>query len=164
MADIFKLCPIVAKHQAEHNDTINLDWLREHVKGCEECQHIMAVMAQMLAEDEEAPPYGLQPRYHTVASYHLYHRGEATTHPGNVLEVEARDALEAATLALAAVKRLTPSWGTVFNLQLVVSLSFDEGSVMPDRRPCFDCGGTGREPMDTTRACLTCDGTGLEPE
>lgn len=71
---------------------------------------------------ESRPAYGPPLIWHTVASYYLHYHGQTSEHSGNTLEIEARDAIEAAERALAVVRKMTPRAGTVFDLVLTVSL------------------------------------------
>ena len=65
--------------------------------------------------------------YRAVFSCHILHGSEVKTHSNDVQEVVAQDVIEAANLALAAVRQLAPAGGVVLNLVLTVALGLPKG-------------------------------------
>lgn len=44
------ICSEVRKHREENEGYINLEWLKEHVKTCDECKATMDVVTTMIED------------------------------------------------------------------------------------------------------------------
>lgn len=75
---------------------------------------------------EQRPPYQAgppAPTYRVKLSYHLTYPGEqAIVTQADELRIEARDATEAAMLAVAQLERLKPKRATITGLRMTVTL------------------------------------------
>lgn len=76
---------------------------------------------------EKRAAYGPPLIWRTTASYYVHLPSLVGQRADGPLELEARDAVEAAQKTLEAVRETTPVHATIFNMVLAVSL------VVPDR-------------------------------